>query len=279
MNIGAIIQARVSSTRLPGKVLLELPYASGITVLSQVIRRLNKSKKLSSIIVATTVEECDTKIVDIARAEKLPFYRGSKNDVLSRYYLAAKANKLDAIVRITSDCPCIDPLIVDSLVKKHIAEQNDYTTNFLVRTFPRGLDCEVCTFNALEKAYFNAKDDYEHEHVTPYIQRRPKMFKIGLLRASKPLFFPNLRITIDTEEDYALLCVIFDYLYTTNKYFTSLQLVKLFIEKPWLKLINKKVLQKKEFKNVGAEIKEALRLLELNELKISRDLLNQAYKK
>ena len=106
--IGAIIQARTSSTRLPGKVLLELPYGSGITVLQQVIRRLKQSKKIDTIVVATTEDKADDAIVDIASRESVSSFRGSKENVLERYYLAAKSFGLETIVRITSDCPCID---------------------------------------------------------------------------------------------------------------------------------------------------------------------------
>ena len=120
MKIGAIIQARSSSTRFPAKVLKELPYGSGITVLQQVIRRLKNSNIIDDVIVATTTEREDKNIVKVAQREDIKWFRGSKEDVLSRYYLAAKQNKLDTIVRITSDCPCIDPKIIDSIIGKHL---------------------------------------------------------------------------------------------------------------------------------------------------------------
>jgi len=173
MKIAAIIQARTFSTRLPGKVLKELPYASSITCLEQVIRRLKKSKKLNDIIIATTKEKTDNEIVDIAKKEDVKYFRGSKENVLSRYYFAAKENNIDLIVRITSDCPCIDADITDLTIDKHINKMADYTSNSLTRTCPHGLNVEVFKFNALEKAYKNAIKDYEKEHVTPYINRNP----------------------------------------------------------------------------------------------------------
>jgi len=120
MKIGAIIQARVSSTRLPGKVLKQLPFAGGVTVLEQVVMRLKKSKKLDDIIVATTTEEDDNKIASLLKKKGIKCFRGSKENVLSRYYLAARENNLDIVVRVTSDCPCIDPAVVDYIIEKHI---------------------------------------------------------------------------------------------------------------------------------------------------------------
>ena len=142
MKIGAIVQARTSSTRLPEKVLLELPYGSGITVLQQVIRRLKASEKINQIIIATTTDDADDKIISIAKKENVQFFRGSKENVLERYYLAAKENDLDVIVRITSDCPCIDTPIVDSIINEHVNSKSDYTSNTLIRTYPDGLDAK-----------------------------------------------------------------------------------------------------------------------------------------
>jgi len=147
MKTGAVIQARVSSVRLPSKILKELPYGSGISVLEQVVRRLKKSKELNDIIVATTTGKDDDEIVAIAKKENAKCFRGSKEDVLSRYYMAAKENDLGIIVRITSDCPCIDPEIVDSIIEKHIKAKADYTSNTLKKTYPHGLDVEVFNFN------------------------------------------------------------------------------------------------------------------------------------
>lgn len=244
-NVGAIIQARTSSTRLPAKVLRELPPESGITCLEQVIRRLKKSKRLNDIIIATTNDSEDNKIIDIAKKENIDYFMGSKENVLSRYFFAAKENNIDLIVRITSDCPCIDTDITDLTIDDHINKMADYTSNSLIRTYPHGLDVEVFNFNALEKAHKNANKDYEKEHVTPYINRNPKKFKINIVKAPKELYAPDIRITLDTEEDYALLCAVYDYLYPKNKHFNAYDIVNLFKEKPWLKLINKKIIKKR----------------------------------
>lgn len=274
MKIGSIVQARTSSTRLHGKVLKELPYCSGITVLQQVIRRLKKSNKIGEIIIATTTDEEDRAIVKVADAEAVKWFRGSKEDVLSRYYLAAKENRIDVIVRITSDCPCIDPDIINIVIDKHVETNADYTSNRLLRTFPHGLDTEVLSFNALAKAHYEAKNDFEREHVCPYIyMTKPDMFRVVGVEASSELYAPDIRITLDTEEDYALLCAIFDYLYTENEIFRAKEIISLFNEKPWLKLINQKIVQKKIFETFEGELKEALRILDLQDMKRVRNFL------
>lgn len=279
MKIGAIIQARISSTRLPEKVLKELPCNNGITCLEQVIRRLKKSKRLNKIIIAITKETEDNSITNISKKEDVQYFRGSKEDVLSRYYFAAKENNIDLIVRVTSDCPCIDAQIVDIVISKHLKINVDYTSNSLKRTYPHGLDVEVFNFNSLEKAYKNATKDYEKEHVTPYINRNPQIFKINEIKAPKELYAPDIRITLDTEEDYALLCAVFEYLYPKNKYFNAYDIVNLFKEKPWLKLINKKVMQKKIFNTLEEELEEAVKILDFQDLNKARNFIREYLKR
>lgn len=279
MKIGTIIQARTSSTRLPGKVSKELPYASGITCLEQVIRRLKKSKRINEIIIATTKDVEDNPIIDISKKENIQYFRGSKENVLSRYYLTAKENDIEIIVRITSDCPCVDADILDITIDDHVNKRADYTSNSLIRTYPHGLDVEVFNFNALEKTYKNATKDYEKEHVTPYINRNPNIFKINVIKAPRELYTPDIRVTLDTEEDYALLCAVFDYLYPKNKYFNAYDIVNLFKEKPWLKLINKKIMQKKIFNTLEEELKEAVKILDSQDLNKARDFIREHLKR
>ncbi|UOD35082.1 glycosyltransferase family protein [Deferribacteraceae bacterium V6Fe1] len=276
MKVGAIIQARTSSTRLPKKILKFLPFDSEITVLQQVVRRVLKASSIDEVIIATTTDSEDDDIVKIADKENVRWFKGSKEDVLSRYYLSAKENNLDVIVRITSDCPCIDWNIIDLAVEKHLNENADYTSNTIKRTFPHGLDVEVISFDALEKAYFEAKKKFEREHVCPYIHTTNKdKFKISSIEAPQYLTAPDARITLDTEEDYALLCAVFDYLYYENEYFEALDIVKLFEQKPWLKLINKKVVQKKIFNSLEEELEEAKYILKLQELNNALKILNE----
>ncbi len=277
MKIGAIIQARTSSTRLPEKVLKKLPYNSDITVLEQVILRLKRSKMLNEIIVATTTDDNDSKIIDIADSVDVNSFMGSKNDVLERYYLAAKKYDLDVVVRITSDCPCVDPIIVDTIIEKFLKTDAEYASNTMTRSFPVGIDVEVLSFDALEKCYLNASNDLEHEHVTTYIHNNPDKFKTRNVTASVTFYGPQIRITLDTEEDYALLCSIFDYLYNNDKFFSTADIVQLFKAKPWLKLINKKIMAKKSFKTFEDEYNAALNLLKLQEFNRIEKFLEECH--
>lgn len=273
MKIGAIVQARTSSTRLPEKVLKNLPFDGNITVLEQVIKRLKRSKMVDEIIIATTTDENDEKIVNIAKKENILWFKGSKDNVLERYYLAAEENDLDIVVRITSDCPCVDPDIVDMLVEHHINSNSDYTSNTLTRTFPVGLDVEVISFNALKKCYDNAESDLETEHVTMYVHNNLDSFKTENVKALDESYGPQIRITLDTEEDYALLCAVFDYIYKKDNFFKSEDVINLFKDKPWLQVINKKIMAKKSFETFEDELNEAVRLLELQELKRVKEFL------
>ncbi|RLF44001.1 MAG: acylneuraminate cytidylyltransferase [Thermoplasmata archaeon] len=270
MKKGIIIQARIDSTRLRGKVLLRLPFGSNTSVIETIIRRCKKTTIIDSIILATTRQTNDDILEKIAISENIKIFRGSENNVLERFYCAAKKENLDTIIRITADNPCIDPILVDNILRAHIEGNWDYTTT---EGYPVGLGIEVFNFDALEEAYKNATKYYEKEHVTPYIYRNPQKFKINIVKALKELYAPDIRITLDTEEDYALLCAVFDYLYPKDKYFNAYDIVNLFNEKPWLKLINKKIIQKKIFNNLQEEIKEAIKILDLQDLKRARDFL------
>ena len=278
-QISLIIQARTTSTRLPQKVLKPLPYNSNITVLEQVISRANKCRMVNEVIVATTTDEEDNQIVKIAEKNSVRYFRGSRDDVLSRYYFAAKMAKADVIVRVTSDCPCIDPEVIDRLITHHINGGFHYSSNTIKRTFPHGLDAEVFNFDVLEEAHFNANKPFEREHVCPYMYTTNKdRFKLGFIEAKKEEYAPDIRITLDTEEDYALLCAVFDYLYDKDNFFNVVDIVKLFEAKPWLKLINKKIVQKKTFTDVNEEIKEAIMVLDLQELKNASKILKEIKK-
>ncbi len=278
MKTGIIIQARTSSTRLPAKVLKTLPFESNITVLEQVVRRAKCSDMAHEVIIATTTDKEDDAILEIAEKEKVKYFRGSVEDVLSRYYFSAKENNLDVVVRVTSDCPCIDPEVINKCIKVHIDNNYDYTTNSLKRTYPHGLDTEVVSFRVLEKAFQNAGEIFEREHVTPYIYRsNPDKFKIKNVEAEEKLIGPDIRITLDTEEDYALLCCVYDNLYSDEKKFLAKDIIELFNKKPWLYFINKKIVQKKLFDSLDEEIEEAIKILALQDLKRAGNFLKEQY--
>ena len=173
MKIGAIIQARMGSTRLPGKVMMTL---KNKTVLEHVIERVRQSNWIDEIIIATTTDKKDNDIEKEALKCGVKVFRGSEDDVLSRYYYAAKEYGLDIIVRITSDCPLIDSKVLDEVIQFYVDKNYDVVSNagadLSKRTYPRGLDTEVFSFKVLENAFTNAKEPYQREHVTPYIYEK-----------------------------------------------------------------------------------------------------------
>jgi len=266
-----IIQARVNSERLHKKIFCKLPFDSNITVIEQIIKRSKKIFNIDDVIIAT-IETKDNKLENIAKVEGVKIFKGNEHNVLNRFYCAAKENKIDVIVRITGDNPCIDSLLINTVLENHIGNKSDYTKT---EGYSIGLNVEVFNFNALEKAYKNATKDYEKEHVTPYINRNPQKFKINIVNAPKELYAPDIRITLDTEEDYALLCAVFDYLYPKNKYFNVYDIVNLFKEKPWLKFVNRKIIQKKIFNTLEEEIKEAINILDLQDLNKAKDFIKE----
>lgn len=265
MKIGAIIQARVSSSRLPNKVLQPLPYGGDVCVLQQVIRRVSQSKLIDEVIVATSNQKEDKKIVEIAKLENISYFEGSLENVLDRFYNAASLYDLDIIVRITSDNPCIDSNILDKVIENHLSLNADYTSTALDTTFPIGIGCEVINFNALKKSYLNASENYEKEHVTPFIYKTcPDEFDINIYREDEDN--SNIRITLDTPQDYALLCSIYDNLYQDDNFFTLEDILNLFEEKPWLKTINEDIIQKKVLGSLSEELEETIRLCEIQDL-------------
>lgn len=243
MKVVCIIQARMGSTRLPGKVMLDL---CGKTVLGHVIERVRKVKNIDEIVIATTTKEDDTIIVEEALKYGVKVFRGSEEDVLSRYYYAAKENEADVVVRITSDCPLIDPEIVDEMLKKfkYLYKENkvDYLSNTLERTFPRGLDAEIFSFNILEEAFTSAKKHYQREHVTPYIYENPNKFK--LIGYKNKVDYSYHRWTLDTEEDFRLISKIYEELYKNEYIFSFSKVINLFNINPKLYNINVDIEQK-----------------------------------
>lgn len=276
MKIGCIVQARTTSTRLPQKVLKTLDYNTGLTVLEEVIRRVKLAKKLDIIIIATTDNKADDNIVHIAQNNNIEFFRGSENDVLSRYLKAAQKYKLDHIVRITSDCPFIDPYVIDDLIDFYLDSKFDYASNCINRTYPHGLDCEVFSLDNLEKINLITNDKFYREHVTSFFYTHPENFKLGNMMLENENL-SNIRITIDTKQDYALACIIKKCLSPEDVSFKNI--IDLFAKYPYLKYINEDIVQKKKYDNDIEEIKEAIKLLEKQELNKSADILQKELSK
>lgn len=235
----AIIQARLGSTRLPGKVLKKI---LGKPMLERMIERLRRSKTIDKIIVATTNNQEDKKIIVLAKKIGVDFYLGSESDVLDRYYQAAKKFGTDGIVvRLTGDCPVLDPKVVDQVVNfyKKNKEKFDYVSNVRPPTFPDGMDVEVFSFKVLEKAWHFSKLPSEREHVTAYIANHPEIFRIGNLQSKKD--FSSLRLTVDNEEDLVLIKKIYQLLHKSNTFFTLKDILKLSESRPSLFLINRHI--------------------------------------
>ena len=236
MRTVAIIQARMSSTRLPGKVLINF---CNKPVLEHIVQRLRTCKLIDDIVIATSDHDSDSKIKDFCLEKNFIIFRGSLHDVLDRYYKAAIEHKADAILRITGDCPLIDPEIVDEVIKTFHENQCDLCG--LSGEFPDGLDCSVFSFKALEKSWREAELKSEREHVGPYIEKNPDIFKI------KPVYLFNnmehLRWTLDTPEDQQLINEIFNELYSEDNIFLTKDILELLERKPNLLNINDKIVR------------------------------------
>jgi spore coat polysaccharide biosynthesis protein SpsF len=209
MKTVAIIQARMGSSRLPGKVMQEL---AGRPMLERVLHRVSRASTLSEVVVATTTNERDDTLAHWCEARNWPCFRGSEDDVLDRYYGAACAYSAEIVVRITSDCPLIDPSEVDSVVRALVEARPSahYSSNsFPIRTFPRGLDAEAMLLEVLEEAWKCADSTSEREHVTPFIYRRPERFAIRSVTSD--VDHSEHRWTVDTLEDLQLARRIYDH--------------------------------------------------------------------
>lgn len=240
MRVVAVIQARMGSTRLPGKVLVDL---AGDFTLARVVNRTGRAKLLDQVVVATTVKPADDAIVRLCSERGWSCYRGSEEDVLDRYYKAACAFQADAIVRITSDCPLIDAGVVDRVVQEFLDRQPgiDYACNVLPRrTFPHGLDTEVMRFEVLEQAWREDDNPAWREHVTPYIYRHPEKFR--LLWVTNDVDYSHMRWTVDTPEDLEFIRRIYEHF--GHDHFSWREVLAVLDEHPeWLD-INRHVRQK-----------------------------------
>ncbi|MEI8365625.1 MAG: glycosyltransferase family protein [Parachlamydiaceae bacterium] len=240
-RIVVILQARMGASRLPGKPLKTI---LGKPLLTYQIERLRRAKKIDTIIVATTTAPQDDAIVTWCREENVSVFRGSELDVLDRYHRAAIQFSATAIVRITGDCPLIDPVVVDQVIAfyEDSKPQYDYVSNSLQRTFPRGLDTEIFSFEILDRAAHEAKLPEEREHVTLYFYEHPEKFKLGSV--VQQIDQSQHRWTVDTEEDFELVTKIVTELYPHNSEFTTADVMQLLKKHPEWTAINANVVQK-----------------------------------
>ena len=227
----AIIQARYNSTRFPGKVVKKI---NNKTILEILIKRLSRSKHVSNIIVACSKNKKDLAIVNICKKLGINYFAGSEDDILDRFYKAAKKYKAENIVRITADCPLIDPKIVDDVISNFFSNNADYASNTNPPTFPDGFDVEVFKFRALKETYIKARKSTDREHVTPFIINNNKFKKFNLKNL---IDYSSLRLTLDEKEDFILIAKIIKY-FNNNLNFSLKNILDLYKKKKNFFLIN-----------------------------------------
>lgn len=244
MKIIAIIQARCGSTRFPNKVFADI---CGKPLIWHVVNRLKFAKTIDQIVLATTINPLDDKLLDWAKQNSIEVFRGSENDVLNRYYNAAKAYHADIVVRITADDPFKEPDVIDKAVNCLLASGADFVCNNYPPTYPEGLDVEVLTFKALEQEELLSKDTFEREHVTQYIYHHPELFKMFNISNTEDLSY--LRWTIDTEKDFAMVEKIYSSLYKNDNHIFHMEdILQLISRQPEIALMNLDVARSEMYK-------------------------------
>jgi len=252
-----IIQARMGSSRLPGKILMDL---AGKPSLYHVYHRSLAASKVDQVIIATSAASDDDQVEAFCRLNGIDCFRGSENDVLDRFYqtaVNAGASKGDVVVRITGDCPVIDPEIIDDVICGLEGGEFDYCSNSFERTFPDGLDAEAMTFETLEYVWKKSNWQSEREHVTSYINRNRNEFRISHLKFDEDL--SELRWTVDYEDDYLLMKKLYEALYSEDSVFLMEDILNYLKEHPELEDINS-----------SHEVNEGLKLSEMNDQQINK---------
>lgn len=236
------VQARMTSSRLPGKVLMNL---AGEPALKRLVDRMKKSKYIDEVIVATTINEADNKIVDFCEKNEIKFHRGSEYDVLKRILGAGENAATDIMVAITGDCPLIDFRHIDNVLEVLSDGLYDYVSNAIERSFPDGFDAQAFPLGVLKKVDQLTNEPIDRVHGTYYIYRHPEMFKLKNIKAEGKMFWPDLGVTLDEPSDYELISIIFETLLPLDPYFSAEDVVDLLLRKPELLQINKDVRRKK----------------------------------
>lgn len=243
MKINAIVATRMTSSRLPGKVLMDL---GGEPALARLIERIRRSRYIQDIVIATTTNTQDDVVAETAIRSGVQYYRGSELDVLQRTLGAAEQSDTELIVQITSDCPLIDAETIDTAIERMLEQPYmDYVGNHLVRTYPLGFSVEVFRTKLLREAEQSTNDPADREHVSLYIYERPEAYKLSNVEAPHFLRHPEYRLTLDTAEDYQLIKKIFEDLYPDKSDFNLYDIIRYMQSRPELIGINRHVQQKK----------------------------------
>lgn len=238
MNTLGILQARVSSSRLPGKVLAPI---LGVPMLFRQIERLLRCKHIDKLLVATSTDSSDDRLVSECQSRGIPVLRGSLDDVLDRFFQAALEFKPRTVVRMTGDCPLADPNVIDETIKYFYSGDFDYVSNCNPPTFPDGLDVEVFKFECLSDAHEKALLPSEREHVTPYIRKQSNHWRLGNLTSRNDL--SHMRWTVDEPEDFKFVKAVYERLYENNKNFDMNHVLELLERNPQLQMINSKFMR------------------------------------
>jgi len=268
MKTLAILQARILSQRLPGKVLSPI---LGIPMLQHQIERILRAGRIDLLVVATSTDASDNRIEELCKKMNVPFFRGHLDDVLDRFYQTALPLHPELIVRLTGDCPLIDPHIIDQVIDFCLQGDYDYASNAIEPTFPDGLDVEVFRFSALVEAWKKADLPSEREHVTSYIYEKPNLFKVGHYKNyEKDL--SHLRWTVDEPEDFEFVTRVYEHLYPSNPAFSTAEVLNLLEKNPQLMDINRQFQRNEGYlKSLEAD----KRILNLRKLNISKSLALQ----
>lgn len=232
--IVAIVQARMSSSRLPGKSMAEL---AGKPMIARVLERIAAARELDRVILATSTDSTDDTLADWAAQAGQPCYRGSLDDVLARYALCAAEENADVVVRLTGDNPFKDPGVIDAVIDFHRVRELDFAYNNKPPSFPEGLDVEVFTRSALERMMREAADPFEREHVTQFMYRRPEQFAQANFAA--PTDDSDLRLTVDTEADLVVARAVYAELHRDGEIFPSSDAIRLLRRRAELAAINR----------------------------------------
>jgi len=241
MRIVATIEARMTSSRLPGKVLMP---AGGVPMLKHLVTRLEAVASIEAIVLATTINKTDDPLVEFAKQENINYYRGSEDDVMLRVIEAAESVNADIVVEITGDCPIIDPQIVEQTIGMFKAHNADYVSNAHIRSYPDGMDTQVFRLETLKRSASMTDDSLDHEHVSLHIRNHHEIFSHIYLIAPPELHWPGLGLTLDEEDDYKLLKKIIEYFGKDNRLFSCLDTCRLLREKKEWIIINDHVQRK-----------------------------------
>lgn len=241
MKIIATVEARMTSTRLPGKVLLDV---GGQPMLAHLINRLKSVPSLDGVVLATTTNQTDDVLEEFSKKIKIGCYRGSEDDVMSRVIGAAESVDADIIVEITGDCPIIDPEIIEQVIRVFRENNVDYVSNAHVRSYPDGMDVQVFPLEVLKRSSVMTSDPLDHEHVTLHIRNNPEIFSRIHLVSPPETHWPELGLTLDEPNDYELLKKIINHFEKSNPFFSCRDVVSLLRNKPEWVEINKTVVRK-----------------------------------